>query len=93
LKRKAAEKKFNFAYLADEGSSAARSFGATKTPEVFLFNGEDKLVYHGSVDDNYEDAGSVEKHFLKDAIAQLLENRKIATAETKSIGCSIKFYN
>lgn len=92
MQARAKEKGFGFAYAVDATSSVARAFGATKTPEVFLFDGTGKLVYHGAVDDNSEKADAVESHYLKDALAAVVAGKPVATAETKALGCGIKFH-
>lgn len=81
---------FAFPYVVDSTSDVARAFGATHTPEAFLFDGAGKLVYHGTIDDNAQDAAKVEHHYLRDAADALLAGKPIVTAETKSIGCSLK---
>lgn len=85
------KKNYAFPYVVDATSNVARAFGATKTPDVFLFNRDGRLVYKGAVDDNSESEKKVKSHYLKDAIAALLSNKKVALAETKAIGCGIKF--
>lgn len=87
------KKKYAFPYVVDATSQVARSFGATKTPDVFLFDAQGKLVYKGAVDDNSESEAKVKEHYLKDALAAILGGQKIAKAETKSVGCGIKFRN
>lgn len=82
-----------YPYVVDAGSKLAKAFGAQRTPEFFLFNAEGKLVYHGTIDDNVESAEAVEKHYLRDALSALVEGREIPKAETKALGCSIKFYS
>ena len=88
----AKNKGYTFPYVVDEGSVAAKKFGATRTPEVFLFDAENKLVYHGAVDDDARRPDRVKERWLSDAITALLAGEKPVLQETKSIGCSIKFY-
>jgi len=91
MKEKAAARHYAFPYVVDAGSSAlARAFGATHTPEAFLFNAQGALVYHGAIDDNVDDAAKVTRHFLRDALEAVLSGAQPATAESKAIGCSIK---
>ena len=78
-------------YVVDETSGVARALGASVTPEAFLFDKNGKLAYHGAVDDNHRDAGAVKAHYLKDALDAVLEGRPAPVAETKGIGCGIKF--
>jgi len=84
-------KKFNFPYLRDETQSVARAYGAQRTPEVFLFNKNSVLRYHGSIDDNYDDPEAVKEHYLRMALDAMLSGNPISTAETQPVGCSIKW--
>jgi len=78
-------------YVVDETSGVARALGASVTPEAFLFDKNGKLAYHGTIDDNHRDAGAVKAHYLKDALDAVLEGHPAPVAETKGIGCGIKF--
>ena len=78
-------------YVVDETSAVARAFGATVTPEAFLFDKGGKLVYHGTVDDNHKDAAKVQNRYLKDALDAVASGKAPTQAETKSLGCGIKF--
>ncbi len=85
------EKNFKFPYVVDETSDVARSFGAERTPEFFLFDKMGKLVYHGTIDDNAQEPEKVDKKYLQNALDALISGAKIDVSETKSLGCSIKF--
>lgn len=78
-------------YVVDETSDVARAFGATVTPEAFLFAADGKLVYHGTIDDNRAAPEKVTAHYLRDALTAVAAGRAPPTKETKSLGCSIKF--
>ena len=69
----------------------AKAFGAMKTPHVYLFDANDKLVYTGAIDDNAKSAKRVKKNYLMDALSSLGSGKNIATRKTKALGCSIKF--
>lgn len=77
------------AYVVDEKSALADAFGATRTPQCFLFNAKG-LVYKGAIDDNVKDASQVKAPYLKDALASVAKGETPKTQETKSIGCTIK---
>jgi peroxiredoxin len=79
-----------FPYVVDASSDVARAFGASRTPEIYLFDASGKLVYHGAVDDN-KDVKSVDKHYLNDALGAVAEGKPVAVSETKAVGCTIKF--
>ena len=91
MKQRHTKMGYKFPYVVDATSDIARKFDAKKTPEAFLFNDKGALVYHGAVDDNSDDEKAVKERFLKDAMDSLLAGKKIAKAETKAIGCTIKF--
>jgi peroxiredoxin len=91
MKARAKQRGFEFPYVVDATSDVARAFGATKTPEVFLFNAEGRLVYYGAVDDDAQNPQQVEAHYLRDALDAVLAGKPVRMAETKAIGCSIKF--
>ena len=82
---------YNFPYAQDPESELASAFGATKTPHIYLFNGDDKLVYRGAIDDNAKNAKKVDEPFLANAIDALLAGNPINPQTTKALGCSIKF--
>ncbi|MGA1196605.1 MAG: thioredoxin family protein [Candidatus Latescibacterota bacterium] len=86
-------KAFGFPYVVDATSEVARAFGATRTPEAFLFDAKGKLVYHGAIDDNASDAKAVEVPYLKNALNAVIAGEAIPAAKTKALGCSIKFHN
>lgn len=90
-KERAKERGMQFAYGLDPQSQVAKAFGATKTPEAFVFDKDGKLVYHGTIDDNHEDAAAVQKRYLKDALEAVSAGKVPPVQETKSLGCGIKF--
>ncbi len=91
MRARAQEKDYPFPYLHDETQEVARAYGATRTPEVFLFDARRVLRYHGAPDDNYEDPAAVQHHYLRDAVEALLAGETPATPETKPVGCTIKW--
>lgn len=90
MKKYAASQKYSWAYAVDKNSAIADAFGANRTPECFLFNGDMKLVYHGAIDDNPSEPGEVKRHHLKEAIDELNAGKDITVKESRSVGCTIK---
>lgn len=88
---RAREKRFNFPYLRDEDQSVARAYDAACTPEIYLFDAERRLRYHGRVDDNYQNPRAVKSHDLRNALDDLLAGRPVGTPEAPALGCSIKW--
>ena len=91
MKKRATEQYFNFIYLRDEDQSIATEFDATHTPEIFLFDADRKLVYHGKIDDNWQEPEKAVNHYLRNALNEMLEGKEISVPETYSIGCTIKW--
>jgi peroxiredoxin len=91
MKQRAAEKGFNFPYLYDETQEIARAYGATRTPEVFVFDAERVLRYHGAIDDNHENPQAVTRHYLREALDAVLSGTQPAAAQTPPVGCTIKW--
>lgn len=89
---RAKQRNFQFAYVVDAGSTVAKAFGAERTPEVFLFDAKGQLVYHGTIDDNAENAAAAKQHYLRDALESVATGKPVAVAETKALGCTIKYY-
>ena len=82
---------YDFPYVMDKNAKLAKAFGAMKTPHVYLFDANDKLVYTGAIDDNAKSAKRVKNNYLMDALSSLGSGKNIATKRTKALGCSIKF--
>lgn len=85
MQKRAEERGFVFPYVVDAGSDVARAFGASRTPEVFLFDAEGSLAYTGGIDDS-RNLEQVEQHFLKDAATAMLAGDDIAVRESRAIG-------
>jgi peroxiredoxin len=91
MKKRSVQENFNFPYLRDEDQSVARAYDATHTPEIFLFDIERKLAFHGKIDDNWQEPTKVQNHYLRNALNELLEGKEISVPETFTIGCTIKW--
>lgn len=83
---------YSYEYLVDNKSKLANRLNAKTTPHIFLFDESSKLIYKGSIDNNYKDKSNVTEFYLKDAMDHMLKNKKIEISTTKAIGCSIKRY-
>ena len=79
-----------FPILKDPSNKVADLYDASHTPEVYVVAKDGKLVYHGRIDDNSDDAAKVTSPDLKNALDALLAGQPVAKAETKAFGCSIK---
>ncbi|GAA5520948.1 thioredoxin family protein [Aliifodinibius salicampi] len=91
MKERAESSNYQFYYALDKQAKLAEAFGATRTPDIFLFNSDMELVYTGAIDDNAKSAEDVEKTFLKNAIENLVAGNEIDPKTTKALGCTIKW--
>lgn len=89
MKERASAQGFNFHYLYDEDQSVLNAYGAERTPEVFLFDQDRRLVYHGAIDDSREEEG-VTQDYLREAIEAVLAGEEPPVTETTPVGCSVK---
>jgi peroxiredoxin len=89
--KRARERNFPFPYLRDENQDAAGAFGATHTPQFFVFDEKRILRYSGKMDDNWKEPENVKERYLDDAVSSALRGEAVKVAETFSIGCTIKW--
>ncbi|MCU7549094.1 thioredoxin family protein [Chitinophagaceae bacterium LB-8] len=90
MKQYAKQQGYQWYYAVDKNSELADAFGATRTPECFLFNKEGKLVYHGAIDDNPGNEAEVNRKHLKEAIDEMLAGKEVSVTTSRSVGCTIK---
>jgi len=88
--QRAAEKGYNFPYLRDGDQSVAARYKAEYTPEIFVFDKERKLRYHGRIDDS-KDETRVTSRDLRGALDSILSGKEITQPETQAFGCTIKW--
>ena len=91
MKERASQKDFTFPYLVDETQEIASTYGATKTPHVYILNAKRTVKYIGTIDNNPRNAASADVNYVENAIEAIEKNRKPNPATTKAIGCGIKY--
>ena len=84
-----AAERYTFPMLIDTGNVIADKLGATVTPEVYFFDANNKLLYHGSID-NDRSGRNIEHEYLKTAFDAALGGGVIETTRTNAFGCEIK---
>lgn len=89
VKSHAAANNLTFPILKDGGNMIADRLGATKTPEAYVLDASNKLVYHGRIDNSKEAAG-VNSSELRDALEALLDGKPIEKTTAMAFGCTIK---
>lgn len=92
MKKRASEKNYTFPYLKDATQAVAKTFGANRTPHVFVLRNEGAkftVQYIGTIDDNYQDPSSVTKRYVEDAVNNILTGKPVVVTQTKAVGCAI----
>ena len=91
MKERAADLDLTFPYLVDQKQDTARAFKAQCTPDIYLFDGGKRLIYHGRIDDNWQDESAVVREELREALDALGAGRPVLKEQNPSMGCSIKW--
>ncbi|MEO7978544.1 thioredoxin family protein [Flavobacterium sp.] len=86
------QNKIDFPYLYDESQEVAKAFDAACTPDFYLFDNQNRLFYHGQLDDSRPNNGiPLSGSDLRNAIDALIYNRSLNEIQKPSIGCGIKW--
>jgi len=82
--------KWNMPYLKDESQTLGKLWGAMRTPEFFVLNADQRLIYTGAMDDapNADDAKT---NYVDAAINAALNGKTPEVTETVAIGCNIRY--
>jgi len=89
VKAHAAEHKLSFPILKDPGNKIADKLGASVTPEAYFIDTNNKLLYHGRID-NSRNPAQVEMSDLRNALDAALNDKQVEKTEAKAFGCTIK---
>ena len=82
----------SFPYLFDSTQDVAKNYKAECTPEFYLFDSSQKLIYRGRLDESspnseLEPTGKD----LRDSIGNMLNNKEVNPNQFPSMGCNIKW--
>jgi len=87
------EYKYNLVALRDLQHSLVKQSNAQITPEAAVFDATRRLIYHGRIDNLYEDFShsrkSASTHELEDAIRSALSGKPLTSASSPAVGCYI----
>jgi peroxiredoxin len=80
---------FRFTVYKDDNNAVADKFGASVTPETYVFDSNGVIRYHGSIDDS-QNPTRITSQRLRQALDAVLAGNPPPQAETKAFGCTIK---
>lgn len=89
VKQHASKNNLTFPILKDPKNKIANNYDAKVTPEVYVLNARNQLLYHGRIDDS-RDEGDVEIKDLENVLDKILLDKEVEVKETKAFGCTIK---
>jgi len=93
LRQQAARQGWRFPYLFDPSQTVARAFQAACTPDLYLFDAGQRLVYRGQLDGSRPGNDQpLDGRDLRAALESLLRGRPIDPEQRPSIGCNIKWH-
>ncbi len=93
LKEMVQELGFNFPYCYDQTQAVAKAYTAACTPDFFLFDSDQKLVYRGQLDDSRPSNGKpVTGADLRAALDAILADKPVSSEQIPSVGCNIKWH-
>lgn len=92
MKEEIAMRDYTFPYLVDETQQVAKDYRAACTPDFYLFDADQKLVYRGQMDSSRPGNNlPVTGQDLRNALDAILAGRPVAKEQRPSIGCNIKW--
>jgi thiol-disulfide isomerase/thioredoxin len=92
MKQEAAAWGSVFPYLYDASQEVAKAYRAACTPDFFLFDAGQRLVYRGQLDDSRpSNSAPVDGRDLRAALDAVLGGRPVSDSQKASIGCNIKW--
>jgi len=91
MQARARTRQLNFPYLRDESQRVAQAYGATCTPDIFLYDAQRTLRYHGRCDDNWKEPSQVKRRELVRAIDLLLQGKPIDFEIRPATGTPIRW--
>jgi len=92
MRAEATELGYEFPYLVDATQAVAKAYRAACTPDFFLFDAQQRLVYRGQLDDSRPNSGlPVTGADLRAALENVLAGRALSAEQKPSLGCNIKW--
>jgi peroxiredoxin len=89
VKAHAADKHLTFTILKDDGNKLADRLGATRTPEAYVLDPNNKLVYHGRIDNSQKEEG-ITSNDVREALDEMLAGKAVSKTGGAAFGCTIK---
>jgi peroxiredoxin len=88
-----AVKEYEIAYpvLIDESGTVGSTYGAKRTPELYIVGKDGVIAYHGAIDDNGSREELGKTNYVSKALDEMLKGETVSTSTTRAYGCSVKY--
>jgi thiol-disulfide isomerase/thioredoxin len=84
--------RYSFPYMYDEDQAVAKAYDAACTPDIYVFDKEDKLYYRGRLDDSRpKNDKPLSGKDLRQALDLMIDNKPAPEIQHPSAGCNIKW--
>jgi peroxiredoxin len=87
----AKQQQIAYPILDDHDGKVGLLYGAKTTPDMFIIDSTGRLVYEGAIDNDPRGDKSNRVNYVGQALDEVLAGKPIATAQTKSYGCNVKY--
>lgn len=87
IRQRIADAGISYDYVSDASGEAAKAYGATVTPQLFVLDGERKVAFTGPFDDDMSKPGV---SYVSDAVDAVLEGKQPSVTSARPFGCRIK---
>ena len=77
--------------LMDTSGKVGKSYGAKRTPDMYIISADGTLAYHGAIDNRSDAAAPGDVNYVSSAVDEMLAGKPVTKAETKPYGCGIKY--
>ncbi|MFQ5518663.1 MAG: thioredoxin family protein [Mariprofundus sp.] len=91
MQEKIKEWGIDFPYLVDDKQAVSKALGAQCTPDIYLYNSDGELYYHGRIDDYWKDESKVSTEELAPAVDAMVAGEDAPAIQHPTISCSIKW--
>ena len=77
--------------LMDTSGDVGKSYGAKRTPDMYIISADGTLAYHGAIDNRSDAAAPGEVNYVSNAVEEMLSGKPVTKASTKPYGCRVKY--
>ncbi|MEO0513193.1 MAG: redoxin domain-containing protein [Planctomycetota bacterium] len=85
------EYRIQYPVLLDESGKVGKTYGSTRTPEIFIVDADGKIAYHGPIDNNQSGRTIGDTNYIATALTQIAAGETVVTPTIAPYGCGVKY--